>query len=75
MTYVVTDNTGRPVATATNPDDAKTFVYRNLAAVDRDPYATVAWTLTGKLMRDGKFTGWEIREVAEVAAVTQTGAP
>lgn len=65
MTYVVSDERGRPVASATSKDEAQTFAYRNTSR-KRHPAATVEWTGTGKMFVGGRWNGWEVHEVLEV---------
>ena len=64
MSFVITNDKGRPVATATTREAAMIFAYR---AVRRPVGVSVGWTPTGKLTVDGKWTGWEVTSVKTVA--------
>lgn len=63
MSFVVTDHS-RPVATAEKQEDAELFAYRNSGGkLGKGP---TEWTQTGKLLVGGRWTGWEVREVASL---------
>jgi hypothetical protein len=64
MSFVVTNETGRPVAAAEKQEDAELFAYRNSGGkLGKGP---TEWSPTGKLMVGGRWTGWEVREVASL---------
>lgn len=67
MSFVVTNETGKPVATATNVEDAQMYAWRFSGGKLADGGSgTLEWTRTGKMLVGGRWNGWEIREVEEV---------
>ncbi|GGR51476.1 hypothetical protein [Streptomyces roseolus] len=59
-TTFVVHHMGRPVVAAGDAAAARAFVYSN---ADKPETHTVGWTRTGKFLVEGRFTGWEMREV------------
>ena len=60
-THLVVHHDGRPVASAVDAAKARGFVHTR---VDIGfVHSTTTWTATGKFLVNGRWTGWEIREV------------
>jgi hypothetical protein len=67
MSYVVSNNKGRPVATTATLESAQSFAYQNSTS-QRPAYGQVTWTESGKLYAGKRWTGWEITAVPSVGA-------
>jgi hypothetical protein len=65
MSYVVTNNEGRPVATASTLESAQSFAYHNSTS-QRPSYGKTSWTPTGKFYAGDRWTGWEVTPVPTV---------
>jgi hypothetical protein len=64
MSYVIKDNRGRPVGTASTKDAAESFAYRNTFSLRQGK--PTSWSPTGKLLAGNRWTGWEVVLVPNV---------
>ncbi|GHF94615.1 hypothetical protein [Streptomyces hydrogenans] len=63
-TVFVVQNQGRPVASTDDAAVARGYIHTR---VDIGfAYTTTAWTTTGKFLVNGRWSGWEIREVRAI---------